>query len=166
MEKMNSYFGCASSSTFRFTFPPLALSLRSQSLYPLLLTLTACSPEATLIVEGVLPKKPPSTSMSAPAGVDATDILVTLDSATWTTCGEAVTAGLSLAAASAASAARIDAEFFVQSARMASHAACTDPPSDSVDLLMIESPVARVNTATLLRCKPKPLPPSWSRTTT
>lgn len=54
----------------------MTFSFRSQFLYPAFFTTTECSPAATLITEGVLPTKAPSTSMSALAGVEETEILL------------------------------------------------------------------------------------------
>ena len=46
--------------------------LRSQGLYPAFFTESWCGPAATPTVEGVLPTKFPSISMSAPSGVEDT----------------------------------------------------------------------------------------------
>src|SRR6202034_2428134 len=48
------------------------VSFRSQGLNPAFFTESWCSPGATPTVEGVLPTKFPSTSMSAPSGVEDT----------------------------------------------------------------------------------------------
>src|SRR5437868_1934831 len=87
--------------------------------------------------EGVLPANAPSISMSAPAGVDETSSLAAAISGALiaTAVGAAIAAGAALAAAAARA-----APFSGQSLLMALQASSTDPPSDIVEWLTIESP--------------------------
>src|SRR5712692_952443 len=142
--------------------PPVTLSFFSQDLNPDLLTATLCSPAGSSMTEGVLPAKLPSTSISAPVGSDATDNLAI--EALAGSAAAAVT-GFSCGAEVAADAALIAVPCLLQSLAMASQASWTEPPRESVDLLTMESPLTRLNTATLFLWRRKPLPPSWSKTT-
>src|SRR5436305_13505812 len=116
------------------------------------------SPLASSIAEGVLPTKLPSISISAPPGVDSTDILGELafiSGATDATAGAAVVA-------CGAQAARSSLPWSVQCLAMASHASGTDPPTESVECLTTVSQLCASNTASLLLCFNLLLPPSCS----
>lgn len=128
--------------------PALDFNFRSQSLNPDFLTTTVWSPSATRTSEGVLPTKLPSTSISAPGGAESIcSLAVEVVAVGETAAG--ITAGTDFSGAGTL-AARIDAPCSDQSLVMASHASCTEPPSESVDLLTMESPLTRLNTATLV----------------
>ena len=58
---------------FRWMEPPVTLSVLVQLLNPFFLTVIRWLPGTIVIVDGVLPTKEPSTSMSAPGGVDSTE---------------------------------------------------------------------------------------------
>src|SRR5467141_744469 len=96
----------------------------------------------------------PSTSMSAPGGVESI-----CSFAVEVFAGTRTAAGTNFSCAAEASA-RMDAPCSDQSRLMASHASRTEPPSESEDLLTIESPLTRLNTATLFLWDRKLLPPS------
>src|SRR5689334_21795279 len=105
-------------------------------------------------VDGVFPTNAPSTSISAPAGSDVIWTFVFAPSAVFS-------AALTIpdAAGAVAAAAARALPFASHSAITALHASSTDPPSDRVDLLRIESP-SLLKTAILLSFRAHPLPPS------
>src|SRR5579884_898408 len=89
--------------------------------------------------------------MSAPVGLEpifTAALLAVVDAFTGATCGEeAFDAALSSAACS------------LQCFVMASQALCTEPPTDKVDLLKIESPLLLTKTAILSLWDSRPWPP-------
>src|SRR5258708_37827024 len=116
------------------------------------------SPTETSIADGVLPTKLPSTSISAPSGVEA--MLNLLPMLAFTSFG---CVGVDDGAVAVSDATVVLC--VAQCLEMLLQASSTEPPRDNVDLLMTESPLAASKTATLFLCASQPLPPSWSRTT-
>src|SRR5579872_3919396 len=122
-----------------------------------------CLPEERMRVAGAFPTKASSTYTSAPSGVELTRILPFSSATAGGGAGAgAVTGGGSgiLFAIVVVAAARMAELCAAQSRLIASHASCTEPPSDKVDLLTIESPLTLAKTATLFLCRRAPFPPS------
>src|SRR5580704_13975597 len=102
-----------------------------------------CLPEESCRVAGAFPTKASSTYTSAPSGVELTRILPfsSAKAGGGAGAGAATGGGSAILLATAVVAAVRMAELCAaQSRSIASHASCTEPPSDKVDLLTTESP--------------------------